>query len=222
MRAARPCPRRCHRPDPLDQTVSVGDGDGAEATQVVVIGLGCGADDGDPALDGELYGDGAHTTCRTVQQQRFAGVNSQQIEHPVCGFTGDRQRNSLVPGEVGRLVGNLGGHRHRVLCVGTRLAPAEYLIADGQPGDPGADLVDDAGHLAAGDGRKGRGEHILQPSLADFVVAAVHPDGYHPKSDLIHTGVRLLNIGPVQYIRAAKLVISDRVHAYLSCSVKTM
>src|SRR6266478_4637388 len=158
----------------------------------------------------QLHGDAAHDASAAVDQQHLAALHGQRVEHAGGGLAGDRQRGGQLPREALGLLGHDRGHRQ--LGVGAALGQAEDLVAGGELGHAGADLVDHAGELDAEQRRQRRAKHRLHGAGAHLGVEQIHADRAHAHAHLAAAGVRLGRLGRVEHLGAAESIDLHGLH----------
>ena len=123
----------------------------------------------------------------------------------------DRQAGGLLEAQRVRLGREV--LQHRVLGRRAAHGEAEHRVSDLRLGAL-ADLVDDAGRLAAVDHREAG--VAAQHAAAQLVVDRVHARRADRDADLAGAGMRLRDVGEVQDVRTAEFRVDHCVHGQQS------
>ncbi len=154
------------------------------------------AQDPQPQVDGDLHGRGPHPAARTGDQQRRPGRQGQLQHAVVGGGGGDRQRRSVGPGHLLRLVGRDRRRKQGVLRIAAGHRVAEHRVSDGEALDVLAERLHHARCLAAEHGGKLREGRARRPvPLAALPVDRVHSGRPHRDQQLAAAGHRPAHLG---------------------------
>jgi hypothetical protein len=157
--------------------------------QPVVVGRSRDADDAGAGASGQLHDQRAHAAGRPGHDHRLSPPGGDRADRRVGGAADDEERAGDLPRHLGRLGGQVGRLDHDEL--GLRLplvGEADHLVADGEPGHPGAELGHHAGQVTALSGREGGRPQLREQPLPDLGLARVDAGGHHPDQDLVRPG----------------------------------
>ncbi len=146
-------------PDPLGNTLPIGEGFRAEPAEEIVVPFRGRGDHAGSAGAGDLDTEGAHAAGAIVDQHSVAGADVQRIEGLQRGQAGQRDGGRFLPGEVGGLArerahrrGDLLGERS--LAHGIHPHVTHHLVTGRELGHRGSRLENDAGNVPARDHRE--------------------------------------------------------------------
>ena len=205
--------------DALLLPLAVGDRDDPAVAQPGVVALAGEADHAGAGTPGELDGDAADAARGGGDDHGVALPRLDRLHAGEPGHAGDEERAGDLPGDRGRLGGDVRGRSGDQLGVrGALLGPAQDLVADAEAVGAGADRGDHAGEVRALAGGEGGGPSLVQPALADRDLAGVDPRRADRDQHLAGAGDRVLDLAHLEHLRAAVAVEPDRPHVRSRCT----
>ena len=167
------------------------------------------ADHRGSGVGGQLHGDRADAACGAGHHDVVARPERDRADHRIGRDSRHEQGAGRLPGDTGRLGHEVVRIDHDELgLAGPVIRPPEHLVTDREPGDAVAQLIHDAGQVAALP-RRERGRPSRQQPPADLGLARVDPGCLHRDQDLTRAGHRTVDLLDVENICPAVPVEPD-------------